>query len=225
VLEVVTVWAPRPDHPKFRDYLTLLEIQKKTIERVGHRHVVVTDGELPGYETIHVELPQPLMRAILVGQLAFLERWSGEHPAVLVDADCIVSRALEDAFSGEWDIGLTNRPSKVSPIQNGAMYFAPGSRAAALALFRRALELCGEHWGGDQEAISQAVAPVPNRQAVEERFGVRVGFLSTDPYNFTPGQPFKPRHDRFILHFKGANKHFAIDYARTHLKIRPGGAH
>lgn len=227
MLEVVTVWAPRPEHEKWRDYLPLLQIQRKSCARLGHRHVVMTDaapGALPGYETRQVELPRNLMFAILTGQLAYMEQWSGEFPVVLADVDCLVVRNLVEAFDGSFDVLLTNRKSEASPIQNGAMYFAKGAQEAARQLLRRALELCKDHWGGDQEAISQAVAPVPVRHVVEQRFGKRFYFASPDPYNFSPrGAMPKMNHGRFVVHFKGDSKSYAAPYARAMLGIKVEG--
>lgn len=222
MLEVVTVWAPRPEHEKWRDYLPLLELQKKSAERVGHRHVVVTDTELPGYDTLPVKLPQNLMQAILAGQLEYVSRWSGEFPIVLADADCLVIRDLEAVFDGTFDVLLTSRNNPAAPIQNGAMYFAAGSQDAARQLLHRALQLCKEHWGGDQEAIAQAAAPVPLvLHVIEPRFGKRFYFASPDPYNFSPrGHPPKMNPNRFIVHFKGDTKHFVPAYARDMLGLR-----
>lgn len=218
MLDVVTVWAPRPENEKWRpDYLELLKLQAQTVRRVGHRHVVVTDAELPGYKTLQAELPRSLMHAILAGQLAWLRQWPANQRAVLVDIDVLVCRDLRGAFNGTWDIGLTRRDNPVAPIQNGAMYFDSGCKTAAIALFERALELCGEHWGGDQEALSQAVAPVRPVGSVAQHFGARIGFLSTETHNFgvKNGAP-KMHPSRFCLHFKGEAKAYAARTVRQH---------
>lgn len=225
MLEVVTVWAPRPQHPKWRDgYLDLLKLQNGTVRRVGHRHVIVTDQpEVPGFaDLLHAELPESLMHALIAGQVAYLEQWNDAHPVVMLDMDCLVARDLGKAFRGEWDIGLTNRELKGQEIQNGAMYFAPGSRKAALKMLRKTLDLCEDWWGADQAALSQAVAPVPRLHRVEMRLGARIGFLACEDYNFSPkaGVP-KARAERFVLHFKGDAKQFAADTASRHFLL-PG---
>lgn len=220
MLEVVTVWAPRPKHPKWRKiYGRLLQLQRESCARVGHVHRVVTDVELSGYDTLRTALPDSLMHAILAGQIAYLEQWSNDHPVVLADIDCVVCRDLNDAFDGTWDIGLTSRDNALAPIQNGAMYFAAGARLPALEFLRRALALCEPHWGGDQEAIAQAVAPIPPVHRIESRFGARLAFLSTDPYNLSPKSSTAKMTDRFIFHFKGDTKAFAEDWAAKH-KLR-----
>lgn len=210
LIDVVTVFAPRPQHPKWREYVELLRLQKRSVQLFGHRHCVVTDGDMPGFETLRVYLPPSLNHALIGGQIAALEAWSGEHPLVLVDADCLVCRKLDGAFDGSFEIGLTSRENPIAPIQNGVMYFAPGGKPAAIELFNRARELCKEHWGGDQEAISQAVAPVPREHCVETRFGARLSFLSTKTHNWSPKKvPDQIREDRYVVHLKGDRKELA----------------
>lgn len=220
MLEVVTVWTPRPQHSKWRDYMQLLALQRASVARVGLSHRVVSDVPLQGYDTLEADLPESLMHAMLAGALAYARQWSGVHPVVLLDVDCLVCRDLRQAFTGEFDVLLTNRPDPLAPIQNGAMYFAPGNGAAAVALFERALELCEEKWGGDQSAIAAAVAPVPEMHCVQERFGARFAFVSTELHNHsTKGGMPKRAPTRFVEHFKGDLKIHAAEFARTVLGI------
>lgn len=222
IVDVVTVFTPRPQHEKWMDYRPLLELQKKTVERFGHRHIVVTDApSLPGFNIMKVDpLPESLMKAILVGQLAYLESWSGKHPVVLVDADCLVARNLADAFSQNlFDLGLTNRENDKAPINNGAMYISAGNKPGILAFYRKALSLCLDHWGGDQEAISQAAAPVPKDHIIEQREGLRISFLSMKTHSVVPTMPgIRHKKNPFIVHFKGTfAKHWMELYARQFL--------
>src|ERR1041385_720805 len=190
MLDVVTVWAPRPSHPKYTDYLSLLRLQRESARRVGHRHLVVSDCQiLNGYEVLYAPMRESLMHAILEGQVAWARQWDGRNRAVLLDVDCLVLQSLEGAFDCGFGIGLTSRKDAKAPIQNGAMYFERGSQKSARALFEGALARCGEHWGGDQEAISQMVAPVPQPITMGERLGARIAFLDTDTHNFTPKVP------------------------------------
>lgn len=210
MIDVVTVWAPRKSDEHWRDtYLDLLAMQAKTVHRARHRHIVVTDTELRGYLTLRAQMQESLMFAILEGQLAYVKQWSGDHPFVMLDIDCLVARKLDPIFNGSFEIMLTNRSSAVSPIQNGAMYFDAGCKQAAIDFFERSLELCLPHWGGDQEAISKAVAPVPQGHVgTERRFGVRVKFAPTDLFNHSSKEV--PRlKNRFVFHFKGNTKNFA----------------
>lgn len=206
MIEVVTVYTPRPKNAQWKDYLPLLALQKRSVEKFGHRHIVVSDAEVPGFEVLRAELPGSLMHAIMAGQLAYLEAWSGKDPAVLVDADVLIGRDLAGAFDDGWDLGLTSRVEPRSPINNGLMYLNRGGKERALRFFRAAYALCENHWGGDQEAISQAAAPVHDK-GIHERKGALVKFLPCKHYNMTPtvngiagkGKPFG-------IHFKGERK-------------------
>ncbi|HSW83544.1 MAG TPA: hypothetical protein VLH12_08720 [Usitatibacter sp.] len=226
MIDVVTVFAPRPEHPQWRDYMPLLRLQRDSAQHFGHRHVMVTDEpeDMREFESFAVTLPQSLMLAQLAGQVAYLDQWSGDHPAVFVDADCLITRALDEAFDGTFDLGLTHRDDPTSRINNGAMYVAPGNRYGVLAFFRAALAICGEHWGGDQEAISAMAAPVPKisldketrKRAptiVESRNALRLGFLNGLDYNVSPKEE-GVRHARnpFVVHFKGETKAWMKTY-------------
>lgn len=224
MLEVVTLIVPR--HERWLEYLPLLDLQRRTVEKFGHRHVVMTEGapaELAAYNTLPAVMDANLMRAIIDGQIAYLEQWSGAHPAVLVDIDCLIARDLAAAFDGTFDIGLTNRPNPAnpkSPINNGAMYIAAGCRDKALAFFKRARAYCEEHWGGDQEAIAKACRPVPNHYGIELRdiggLQIRFGFLSMLFYNCVPNEIGR-RHKKnpFVVHFKGDRKEWMRPYAKS----------
>lgn len=215
MLEVVTVWAPRPENEKFSDvYKKLLKLQLFSVNRVGHTHVVVTDDPKGVSEKHHrvitASMQASLMFAILEGQLAYVEQWDGSHPFVLLDIDCLVARKLEGIFTGAFDIMLTNRNNPVAPIQNGAMYFDKGCKLGAIKFLRRALQLCEHHWGGDQEAIAKAMAPVPDGHVgIERRFGVRVKFSSPELYNHSNKVCAPRTKDRYVFHFKGDSKKFA----------------
>lgn len=228
MIDVVTVFAPRPEHPQWRDYLPLLRLQRASVERFGHRHLLVTDdprGFSREFNVLAVDLPESLMPAQLAGQIAYLEQWTGDYPAVLVDADCLIARQLDEAFDGSFDLGLAYRSDPKAPINNGAMYVGTGNKEGVLRFFREALAMCGDHWGGDQEAISAVAAPVPKpsedketrRNAgtiVEDRNGLRIGFLNGLVYNVSPEVEGKiHRKNPFVVHFKGDTKPWMKTYA------------
>lgn len=231
-VDVVSVWVPRPKHEKWRDYMPLLALQALTVEHFRHGHIImcdqhVRDGSLkglrPGVRLVHFQAEDSLMRAILQGQLAFFEQWDEARPIVLVDLDCVVCENLCGAFDfvpGDWLMGFTVRPNNIAPIQNGAMYFAPGSRDAAIKLFTKALSMCGDHWGGDQESIAKALAPVPHGPGlIDKRFGVSVAWLCPDQFNYSPKAiRQKPVRGRFIAHFKGDSKSIAHTFVKQYLR-------
>lgn len=219
-VEVVTVWAPRPNHEKWRDgggYLSLLNLQRKTAKHFGHFHTLVTDDA--SFEgALVTKLPENLMKAMLAGVIARLER-PAEHDLALFDMDVLVNRPLDPIFaSRRFDLGLTNRHDPVAPINNGAMFVPARSRERALAFFQAALDECEEHWGGDQEAISRMAAPVPepNIDQVLERRGLRLWFMRGKVYAAVPKVQNAP-HKSFTVHFKGDTKDWAAQYARTRI--------
>ncbi len=216
MIEVCTVFAPRPDHEKWRDdYLMLLELQKRTAEHFGHRHTVVTDGVLPGFETITTVLPDSLMKALLAGIIHRLSLPVDSH-IVFVDADCLVARTLDDAFTegDPFDLMVTRRLHDTAPVNNGAMYVHRDGAIAAQHFFFAAYHRCQDHWGGDQEAISEVCAPVPIDNRIEMRAGARVAFVSMLRHAAVPKRKGVYHHaNPFIVHFKGETKPWAKTYA------------
>lgn len=221
-VDVVTFLSPRPEHPKWVDYLPLLELQRRSALKFGHAHSVVTDkaGWVRQSKAFVIpKLPDSLMHAILTAQIYYLEKiWNGRNPVVLVDADCLVGANLQLAFQREFDLLLTNRNNPESPINNGAMYVAANSKPRVVPFFKRALELCGEHWGGDQEAIAAAAAPVPlegEHLAFRGPEKVKILFGSPLIYNVTPKERGR-RHKKtpYVIHFKGETKEWMSEYAR-----------
>jgi hypothetical protein len=215
---VVTVFAPRPNLPQWRDYLPLLRLQRDTARRFGHDHFVVTDGDLGReFDQVFTTLPSNLMRAQIAGQIAWLSSAPAQQCATLLaDADVLVARELSPAFAaGDFDLGLTPREDPVAPVNNGAMYVPAGSAEAVLPFFRAALARCAEHWGGDQEAISQVAAPVLAPGDRAERQGARVVFLSMRAFNVIPKEEgARHKSNPFVVHFKGETKAWAELYAR-----------
>lgn len=210
-VEVCTVWAPR--RTSQFNYLGLLDCQRRSCKRFEHVHRVMTDADLPGFNAYRTALPESLMKAMIAGVIERLKLGGNDH-IVFVDVDCLVARRLESAFDTAFDLGITNRINAKSPINNGAMYVSQRGIPKALPFFERALELCGDHWGGDQEAISAAAAPVPDHSpVVEVREGLALAFLSMRQYNNAPKYPFKaPFCEPYILHFKGDGKHRMAEY-------------
>jgi hypothetical protein len=210
MVRLVTFYSPRPSHEKFIDYIPLLQLQQRTAARFGHEHVVVSDVDLPGLNVWcpPQPLPESLMKAIMVGQLSYLNNWVKEanpKKLVLVDGDCLVHRDLSAAFDGTFDLALTSRTPHRSPINNGVMYADNQDRQGVVNFFEHALANCEDHWGGDQEAISGAAAPVPEEHGVVKiRQGIRVKFVSLETHAVVPTQAgMRHKRDPFMVHFKG----------------------
>lgn len=217
-VEVVTVFAPRPNHEKFQDYMPLLRLQRDSALHFGHRHCVVTDGHLGAeFNQLRVVLPEDVMPAMIVGVMERLKAGAAHH-LLFVDADCLIARSLDEAIDAKlFDVGLTHRANNVAPINNGAMYVHQNGIRRAVIFFREALKHCGTHWGADQEAISIAAAPVEgDDDCVVLRHGCSIGFLSMFQYACVPKRPnFPHKHRPFVVHFKGETKPWMAIYAKN----------
>lgn len=222
-VDVVTVYSPHPEHEKWYDYISLLRMQRDSAAQWGHQHWIVTDADLDDeFMCIRELLPRSLMKAMIAGVIARLIR-GGNRDIVFVDADCLITRDLRDAFAGTgYDMLLTQRANEISPINNGAMYVKCEGISAAWQFFRRALEICGDHWGADQEAISQAASPIPFINDVAQRHGCNIKFVDMKPYNVVPKEKvLRGRHhcDPFVIHFKGAAKDWMDTYAARYVTV------
>lgn len=217
MVEVCTVWAPRPQHAQWRDdYERLLLLQRATARKFGHRHVIVTDDSrmMDDRDAVVCTLPDEVMPAMIAGVLRRLAV-AVTTPIVFVDVDVLIGRDLSEAFDGSFDLGLTRRVNDKAPVNNGAMYVAAPLHPAVAAFFTGALARCGTHWGADQEAISAQAAPVPDlSDVIEERDGMRIRFLSMKSHNAIPKMEDR-RHvsNPFCIHFKGQTKAWAKTYA------------
>lgn len=217
-VQVVTVWKkPNPGVGCTDEhiYFQLLNYQRRTVQQYGHQHLVVTDDEkVPAEHTkFHCALPDQVMPAMIAGVLERLAQPVDSH-LLFVDVDVLIGRNLEEAFDGSFDLGLTRRISHKAPINNGAMYVHQDGIEHAQRFFRCAYALCGNHWGADQEAISQAAAPVPEVEVVEDRDGMRLAFLSMKMYNCVPkNKGLRHTDNPYVIHFKGGTKAWAKEYA------------
>lgn len=217
---VATVYTPRPDHPKFIDYLPFLRVQKQSAARFGHEHVVITDESMGGeFEEIRARLSVELMPAMIDGVVAGLRAINGKANILFVDADCLINRNLERAFirGDQWDIALTRREHESSPINNGAMFVRAEGCEPALRFFERARSLCGTHWGADQEAISAAAFPVPDMELTSDRDGTRIAFVSMKTHAAVPAKVMA-EHTTYVVHFKGEKKSWMLAYSKRFMK-------
>lgn len=226
MVEVVTTWTPRPLHTKWRtDYPNMFRIQRLTVLQAGHTYTVITDDkDFTKQNTLITplitELPKSFMAAMIYG-VVYRLRQPVETHLLFADVDVLINQNLEPAFDGTFDLGLTRRINEVSPINNGAMYVDKDGASKALTFFEGALERCGDkdHWGADQEAISQQAAPVPEENGVEDRGYIRIAFLDMRKYSAVPKIPNMP-HDinPYCIHFKGETpKNWLDSFAINHV--------
>jgi hypothetical protein len=229
---VASFWVHRPvEHPAAFDYPVLLRILQASCDRVGARHVVLTDkatvdcGRWPeGIEALAwPELPLLLMQACTEAQARFLEL----HPdddVLFVGADCILISNPMKKLSKAADLHLSYRhPSANYPINNGFMLTRKKSVAKVAALYRRIANRCGAKWCDDQRSIRAELEPMPAACGVHERAGLNIEFVPMRLFNHLPKTIDDPARNATLLHFRGKQhatgqhrKDFMVSWAQRH---------
>jgi hypothetical protein len=228
-VNIVSFLAPRRDHPFYRDYTPFLNILRASCEKFGHRHIVITDdasiGEFPegvlDYsqgDAFVTPLPDNLMRAILAGQLAYLQSPLAKEDTVLLGADCVLARDPAEVFSQEFDIAFTTGPFTDCLLNTGAIYIRGGADVAYI--WERALGAMrlDAEWGDDQKALAAVVHPTLE-PSVTAGTGPTIRFVPVDPYNLAPEYPGDDCTRGTVLHFRGPRKDWMMDYCAEWLGI------
>lgn len=215
-MNVVSFYAPRPEHPFFQDYRPFLALLRLSCERFGHNHLVLTDDpmEVGADDAYVVDLPRSLMKATIAAQLAYLsDPAMADVPTLLTGADCVLAND-PDWFAANGgdrpDLTITTGDFADCRMNCGAIYIP---RPAVVArIWRRALELCGDDWGDDQTSLYQAIR--------ESRASVRE--WPVDPYNLAPEHPGDDCTRGVVLHFRGPRKRWMVNYCHDWLGLGGG---
>ncbi len=228
---VCSFWVLREvEHPNAFDYPGLLRILQVSCDRLGIRHVVLTDHATmasdrwpAGIEGWASDLPQPLMQATTRAQANFLD--SGPETDVLfVGADCVLLANPLKALPSGPSLCLSYRhPGANYPVNNGFMLARRHSLPQVAALYRRIADRCGAKWCDDQRAIRAELEPMPPECGVYERAGLSIAFVPMRKFNHLPKTVDDPAHGATLLHFRGKQhatgqhrKDFMIAWARNH---------
>jgi uncharacterized Rossmann fold enzyme len=220
-MHIVSFMAPRRDHPFYQDYSPFLNILRASCEKFGHRHIVITDDASVGRDddAFVTPLPDNLMRAILAGQLAYLQSALAKEDTVLLGADCALARDPAEVFKQEFDIAFTTGPFTDCILNTGAIYIRGGSGVAYI--WERALgsmRLDAE-WGDDQKALAAVVHPTLEPSVTVGNGGPIIRFLPVDPFNLAPEYPGDDCTRGTVLHFRGPRKDWMMDYCADWLGI------
>jgi len=204
----------REEHPKAADYPSMLRILQASCDRLGFRHVVLTDrktvdsGLWPlGVEAWIAPLPSPLMQACTEAQARYFEcRPDGD--TLFVGADSILLADPRPHLPADADLCVTARKSSVllDAINNGFQFIRGHAAERAAPLYRRVASRCGETWRDDQKALVAELAPVPLVPGLHDRAGLRVAFLPMRRFNDCPRWPGDPCKDAVLLHFRGRQR-------------------
>lgn len=204
----------------------MLRILQRSCDRLGLRHVVLTDlatfegglwpKECAGFRGLDV--PLPLMRACTELQAQWLEEdVTRGGDTLFVGADCILLDNPAARFPIQPDLCVTYRDAESRyPINTGAQLCrgrlsrsgpsGADTQRRIAALFRRIADRCGVVWCDDQRAVMAELAPMPSRHGHFVRGGILVGFMPMNPFNWTPKSPADRLPRAVMAHFRGKNR-------------------
>lgn len=215
---VASFYAPRPEHPRWRDYLPSLALLQASCDRLGLRHVVLGDAPVDGFEVfLERDLPRALMPAVLAAQEAGIRCLDDD--LLLVGADCVIAREPREPLDGA-DMAVTLGDFWDCPLNTGAIWVKREARGAAADLWARAAAGMGGEWGDDQLALAMQVSPLPDLRrlpAVENRRGLQVRFLRAEEWNLAPDREDHDCSGAAVLHFRGARKEWSGRWCRRFL--------
>jgi hypothetical protein len=185
---IVSFYAPRYTQWAGVSYDDCLDILDASCKRLGLRHVCISDVERPRVETFVTPLPENLMQAFLVGQIAWLKHADGK-PTMFTGADCIVTRDPTEIGFG-YDMAITTR--HYTSINTGAHWCYT---AKCIEVFEHALALNPISWGEDQTCLLNGIRKTPD---------LRLRELPMRDYNGKPKSATEML-DRppLVAHFKG----------------------
>lgn len=228
---VCSFWVHRPEeHPNAADYPAMLRILDRSCQRLGMRHVVLTDqgtlnsGRWPdGIGAFASPLPVPLMQACTTAQANWLAMHR-EGDTLFVGADCIFVGDPARHLPREPAVCLTYRsPGANYPINNGFMLIRRHAIEPAAALYRRVADRCGTKWCDDQRSIRAELEPMPPECGTYERAGMLIAFVPMKRFNRLPKTVADPCNDSVMLHFRGkqhatgqTRKELLFAWARHH---------
>jgi len=219
---VVSFWVLRPqEHPEAeaRNYPGMLQVLQRSCDRLGLRHVVLTDNKTQasslwptGVQSWATTLPEPLMQACTEGQARYLES-QPKSDTLFVGADCIFIGDPLRFYPRAPDLCVTYRsPDARYPINTGAQLVRSLDKTAPL--FRRIADRCGTTWCDDQRAIRAELEPMPPVVGIYNRAGISVAFLPMARLNVVPKSIDDPCRGACMLHFRGkGRKQFFFDWA------------
>lgn len=203
-MNVVSFFAPRPEHPFYQDYTPFLAILRESCERLGHRHMVLTDDQTVAADAYVTELPSSLMKAVLAAQLAYLSDPAfADTPTLLVGADCVLANDPVAFAQPDADLVITVGNFTDCRMNTGAIYVP--RPALVVSAWQEALAHVGDDWGDDQTALYRAIL----------NWATTKGHLAevlVDPFNLAPEHPGDDCRRGVVLHFRGPRKAWMVNY-------------
>ena len=238
-MNVVSFYAPRPEHPFFQDYRPFLRLLDESCHRYGHKHIVLTDDPSLSLEftTLLCELPENLMKATIAAQLTYLcSHHAAEADTLMTGADCVLARDPAEVLAGNderdghdeppFDVALTLGPFADCILNCGAMFFRRHVCNSLLAdMFSLALSRCGDEWCDDQKSLRDLLHPqlgFVGTVTSSWPWGLKIKWLPVDPFNLAPAHPGDDCRRGTVVHFRGPRKDWMVDYCHKWLGLGDG---
>lgn len=200
---VASIFAPREERWPHCDYIACARLLDASCERLGLRHVLISDREWPGLETAVFDLPANLMHLLLDGQRKFLEATPG--PVLLVGVDCLVTADPHPVLTG--DLTVTIGPFSDCEMNTGGIWCSDGPRCAPV--WKAAIDRKPVNWGDDQIALYWAV----------QASGLDWRTVRAEDHNWAPENAADPAGMPTVAHFRGRRKIFMAEWAARHMGI------
>lgn len=214
-MNVVSFFAPRPEHPFFRDYTPFLDLLRLSCERFGHQHLVLTDDPTVGDDAYVAPLPRSLMKATIAAQLAYLDDPQFANvPTMFTGADCVLARDPTQIDTRGVELVITTDDRFQDCRMNCGAIFIPRPKAVRW-VWREALKRCGDDWGDDQTSLYSVIDEMRHNW-------LHVRELPCDPYNLAPDHPGDDCTRGTVLHFRGPRKDWMESYCQHWLGLGKG---
>lgn len=216
-MNIVSFYAPRPEHPFFRDYTPFLDLLRLSCERFGHQHLVLTDDPAVGDDAYVTPLPRSLMKATIAAQLAYLvDPQFANVPTLLTGADCVLARDPTQIDTRGVDLVITTDDRFQDCRMNCGAIFIPRPKSVRW-VWREALKRCGNDWGDDQTSLYSVIDEMRHNW-------LHVREIPCDPHNLAPDHPGDDCRRGTVLHFRGARKDWMVPYCHHWLGLGEGAS-
>lgn len=213
-MHVVIVYQHRGDE----GYLELIRLAFASARNHDYETFLVGDVELGDTNIRFLRENEPLlMNWVLAAQLLYIESPFFTQDTVLFSPDALINKPLEPVFRQGFDVAVTDRVSKICPINNGVIFIKPENKKRIAAMWRKCLEICKSYpqekqeWWGDQQSLYDFL-----QRGYDKEIGVKVKTLPCHTYNASPSNRAEVEEgmldDAFIIHLKGNRKTLMGEY-------------
>lgn len=188
---VASIFAPRYEKWEGCDYDDMLALLQDSCDRLGIRHICISDSYRPNCETFRCDLPENLMQLLIDGQRQFMLQC--DEPILFTGADCILTANPAPLLDADVDLHVTCS-SDHKRLNTGFMLVRDGRVCAPI--WADALKRNPVQWGEDQTTLLDAM----------QASNLRIKYLSKGAYNRPPLIEGEPGNEAMIVHFKGRRK-------------------